>query len=35
MRVRHARISDFFVDAMAISIGVLTAAQIGRIRGRA
>jgi hypothetical protein len=24
MRVRHTRISDFLVDAMAISIGVLT-----------
>ena len=32
---RHARISDFLVDAIAISIGVLTAAQTGRIRGRA
>ena len=32
---RHARISDFLVDAIAISIGVLTAAQTERIRGRA
>jgi VanZ family protein len=32
---RHARLSDFIVDAVAVCVGLLTALPMQRIRGRA
>jgi VanZ family protein len=32
---RHARLSDFIVDALAACFGMMTAALINRLRGRA
>ncbi len=32
---RHARMSDFIVDALAVCVGVLTAVLVGRVRNRA
>ena len=31
---RHARLGDFIVDALAVSVGLLTTLQTERIRGR-